>query len=375
MPMDANTLQELAAKLRGPLILPDSPEYDTTRAIWNGMIDKRPGAIVRCLGSVDVIECVNFARENGVELSIRGGGHNISGLALTEGGLMADLSLMRGVWVDKENKIARCQAGCILGDVDRETQAHGLAAVMGFVSNTGIAGLTLGGGFGYLTSRWGWTSDTVVGMDVVTRGRPARPSQRQTENPDLFWALRGGGGNFGVLTGIDYKLYEVGPQIMGGAVAWKVEDAPEVLKMYKEIYDNSPPEMAVVAALRKAPPAPWLPEDMHGKLIVALFVCHTGSLEQAEKDCAPIKAFGTPDWRRASAQAVHRTAGHARSDAAQRPPLLLEVRVDVRRQTGNAREGDRARTQDRIAALGNSRLSAGWRDPGPAGRSLGGRRP
>ncbi|MGH8527428.1 MAG: FAD-binding oxidoreductase, partial [Gammaproteobacteria bacterium] len=248
---------------------------------------------MRCLGVADVVTCVNFARERGLILSIKGGGHNISGLAVCEGGLMLDMSRMRGVWVDPSTRTARAQAGCLLGDIDRETQVHGLAAVLGFISNTGVAGLTLGGGFGYLTRRFGWTSDNLLSMEVVTAdGRVLRASDK--ENRDLFWGLCGGGGNFGVVTGFEYKLCPVGPEVMAGAIAWRAESAGEVLEMLRTLMEQAPPELVCVAGLRIAPPAPWLSKDIHGKPIVALFICHTGQLTDGEKLVAPIKAFGTP---------------------------------------------------------------------------------
>jgi FAD/FMN-containing dehydrogenase len=257
------------------------------------MIDRKPAAVVRCRGVADVIECVRFGRDNDLLLCIKGGGHNIAGLAAADGALMLDMSLMRGVWVDPGNKLARAQAGCLLGDVDRETQLHGLAAVLGFVSLTGIAGLTLGGGFGYLTRRWGWTADNVAGMDVVTAdARLVRASS--DENADLFWGLRGGGGNFGVVTGIDYALYPVGPEVVGGIVAWPAEKAPEVLELYRTLAEQAPPELTLVAIMRPAPPAPWLPKDIHGKPIVALLACHSGPPEEGERAVAPIKSFGEP---------------------------------------------------------------------------------
>ena len=287
---DMNTL---ASNMRGVLVTPDVHGYDEARTIWNGMIDRRPAFIARCIGVADVMACVNFARERGLDLCIKGGGHNISGLAVSDDAMMIDMSLMRGVHVDTENRIAHAQAGCTLGDVDRDTQLHGLAAVLGFVSNTGITGLTLGGGFGYLTRRYGWTSDNVRSFQLVTPdGKLRRASD--TEDPDLFWALRGGGGNFGVVTGIEYDLYHVGPEIVGGAIAWRAEDAAEVLEMYRELTDEAPPEHVSVAAIRPAPPAPWLPKEIHGKLVVALFVCDTGPIEEAEKRVARIKAFGSP---------------------------------------------------------------------------------
>ena len=215
MDVQRATFDALRARLQGPLLLPDDAGYDESRSVWNAMIDKRPAAVARCLGSADVVACVEFARENDILLSIKGGGHNIAGLAVEDGALMLDLSLMRGVWVDPERRIARAQAGCQLGDVDRETQLHGLAAVLGFVSETGIAGLTLGGGFGYLTRRFGWTTDTVKAMDVVTADGHLVHASRD-EHADLFWGLCGGGGNFGVVTGIEYELFPVGPEIVGG---------------------------------------------------------------------------------------------------------------------------------------------------------------
>jgi FAD/FMN-containing dehydrogenase len=287
------TLAALRASLRGPVLADGDAGYEDSRTVWNAMIDRRPALVVRALGTADVVACVRFAREHGLLLTIKGGGHNIAGLAVRDGALLLDLSAMRGVWVDEGAKIAHAQAGCLLGDVDRETQLHGLAAVLGFVSNTGIAGLTLGGGFGYLTRRYGWTTDNVHSMRVITaEGRLVRASE--TENAELFWGLRGGGGNFGVVTDFEYALHPVGPEIVGGAIAWPAENAPEVLEMFRTAAAQAPPGLALVAGMRLAPPAPWIRKDMHGKPIIALFVCHTGPVAQAERDLAPIKAFGTP---------------------------------------------------------------------------------
>jgi FAD/FMN-containing dehydrogenase len=287
------TLAGLKTRLLGPVFVPGDAGYEESRTVWNGMIDRKPAAVARCLGIADVIACVRFARENELLLCIKGGGHNIAGLAAADGALMLDMSLMRGVWVDPQRKIAHAQAGCLLGDVDRETQVHGLAAVLGFVSLTGIAGLTLGGGFGYLTRRWGWTSDTVTGMDVVTADAQWVRASRD-ENADLFWGLRGGGGNFGVVTGIDYALYPVGPEVVGGLVAWPASEAPKVLELYRTLSENAPPELTLVALMRPAPPAPWLPKEMHGKPIVALLACYSGRPEEGETIVAPIKSFGNP---------------------------------------------------------------------------------
>ena len=283
----------LKMQLRGPVLLPGDVGYEESLIVWNAMIDRKPAVVARCLGSADVIACVKFARENDILLCIKGGGHNIAGLATAEGALMLDMSLMRGVWVDPQRKVAHAQAGCLLGDVDRETQVHRLAAVLGFVSLTGITGLTLGGGFGYLTRRWGWTSDTVVGMNLVTaNGQLVRASS--AENADLFWGLRGGGGNFGVVTGIDYELFPVGPEIVGGVVAWPASEAPKVLEFYRTLAEAAPSELTLVALMRPAPPAAWLPKEMHGKPIVALLACYSGRPEEGEKTVAPIKTFGQP---------------------------------------------------------------------------------
>ena len=291
--LDPAHVDALRSRLRGPLLQAGHAAYDDARALWNGMIDRRPALVARCLGVADVVAGVQFARERDLPISIKGGGHNIAGLAACDGGLMLDMSLMRGVWVDPAARVARAQAGCLLGDVDRETQLHGLATVLGFVSPTGIAGLTLGGGFGYLTRRFGWTCDNVVSMQVVTAdGRIETASER--ENPDLFWALRGGGGNFGVVTGFEYVLHRVGPEITGGAIAWLAEDAPAVLGMYRRLVAEAPPELTVLAALRIAPPAPWIAREAHGKPVVVLFVCHTGPLEEGAELVRPIKGFGSP---------------------------------------------------------------------------------
>lgn len=286
-------LDGLKMRLQGPMFAPGDDGYDASRTLWNGMIDRKPGVVVRCLGVADVIACVQFARANDLLLCIKGGGHNIAGLAAADGAMMLDMSLMRGVWVDPRRKIARAQAGCLIGDVDRETQVHGLATVLGFVSLTGISGLTLGGGFGYLTRRWGWTSDNVIGMDVVTAdARLVRASS--DDYPDLFWGLRGGGGNFGVVTGIEYKLHPVGPEVVGGVVAWPASEAPRVLDLYRTLAETAPLELTLVALLRPAPPAPWLPKEMHGKPIAALLACYSGRPGEGEKAVAPIRSFGKP---------------------------------------------------------------------------------
>jgi hypothetical protein len=291
--LQQETLDSLKMRLRGTVLTSGDVGFEESRTVWNGMIDRKPAIIVRCLGTADVIACIQFVREYNLLLCIKGGGHNIAGLATADGALMLDMSLMRGVMVDPQRKVAHAQVGCLLSDVDRETQIYGLAAVLGFVSTTGITGLTLGGGFGYLTRRWGWTSDNVIGMNIVTAdAKLVRASS--DENADLFWGLRGGGGNFGVVTGIDYTLYPVGPEVVGGLVAWHLTEAPKVLDLYQTLAAKASPELSLVVLIRLAPPVPWLPKEVHGKPIIALLACHSGNPNDGEKAVAPIKAFGNP---------------------------------------------------------------------------------
>src|SRR5256712_4194120 len=277
--------------LGGSLVLAGAPAYEDSRKLWNGMIDRRPALVVRPTGTADVVECVNCARARGLLRSIKGGGHNIAGTAVAEGGLTLDMSRMKGVFVDPTDRTARVQPGCILGDVDRETQLHGLATPFGFVSETGVAGLTLGGGFGYLTRRFGWSVDNLLEVEIVTAdGRVVRANHE--EQPELFWALRGGGGNFGVVTSFTYRLHPVGPKIVAGLIAWPANRAAEILELYRRTTASAPRELTLVLVLRFAPPAPFIPPDWRGRPIVGIIACHTGSLEQGHRDLAPLKEFG-----------------------------------------------------------------------------------
>ena len=279
--------------LAGTVLRPDDDGYAESIALWNGMITKRPALVVRAAGPDDVMRTVSFARDNGIELSIKGAGHNIAGLALTDGGITLDMSGIRGVEVDVDGRRARVAAGSTLGDVDGATQPHGLATTLGFVSATGVSGLTLGGGFGYLTRRFGWTIDELAEVEIVTADGTLRRASA-TENADLFWALRGGGGNFGVATHFTYRLHEVGPQITGGIVAWPASDADAVTDAFRSLTDSAPRELTLVMVRRNAPPAPWLPESAHGTPIVMVVACHSGEAADAERDLAPIRSVGTP---------------------------------------------------------------------------------
>jgi FAD/FMN-containing dehydrogenase len=291
--IDETKLAPLGRDLTGTLAFPGDDAYVEATTIWNGMIRKRPAAVIRAASIDDIAATVRFAAEAGVELSIRGGGHNIAGLALSDGGLTLDMSGFREVVVDPDAKTARVGAGCLLGDVDQATQAHGLVAPLGFVSLTGVAGLTLGGGFGYLSRRFGWTVDRLEEVEIVMADGSVRRTSR-TEEPELFWALRGGGGNFGVVTEFTFRLDEVGPQITGGPIAWPGERAEEVLQVFRATAERAPRELTLVAVRRNAPPAPWLPAEAHGKPVVMVVACHSGSADQAREDLAELRALGEP---------------------------------------------------------------------------------
>jgi FAD/FMN-containing dehydrogenase len=287
-------LDAFQTQLRLPLLCPTDPIYGESCLLWNGMIAARPALVARPTGVADVLACVRFAREHGLLLSIKGGGHNIAGTALAANGFLLDMARMKGVHVDPATRTARVQAGCLLGDVDRETQVHGLAAVLGFVSETGVAGLTLGGGFGYLTRRRGWTVDTLQEVEIVTADGALRRASRQVD-PDLFWALRGGGGNFGVATSFTFALETVGPRVLAGGVFWDGELAPEILAQYREWSLSAPRELTTAITMRKAPAAPFLPKEWHGRPIIGMVACHSGTdLARAAMDLAPMRGFRKP---------------------------------------------------------------------------------
>jgi FAD/FMN-containing dehydrogenase len=288
--IDEAPIEVLKGTLDGSLLRPGDDGYDDAIAIWNGMVAKRPALVVQAASTDDVQRTIAFAREHDAELSIKGGGHNIAGLALSEGGITLDLSGLRHVEVDPALKIARVGGGCLIGDVDRATQAHGLAAPLGFVSLTGVGGLTVGGGFGYLTRQLGWTVDQLEGVQIVTADGTVRRASR-TEHEDLFWAIRGGGGNFGVVTEFTFRLAPIGPQMIGGIMAWPASRVDAVLDMFRHATEAAPRELTLVALRRNAPPAPWLPTEAHGTPIVAVLACHTGPSGQAERDLASLRAI------------------------------------------------------------------------------------
>ena len=279
--------------LKGNAIFPTDEAFAESTLIWNGMIQRRPSVVIRPESVQDVVRTVEFARESGIELSIKGGGHNIAGLALSDGGITLDMGGMRSVHVDVAERVAKVGPGCTLGDVDRVTQEHGLAATFGFVSATGVAGLTLGGGFGYLTRQFGWTVDDLEEVEIVlASGEVVRASRHVHQ--DLFWALRGGGGNFGVVSEFVFKLHEIGPEVTAGLIAWSADEAPAVLDLFHKVNSTASRQLTIAALMRNAPQAPWLPEDKHGKPMIALVINHTGTEAKATADLAPIRSWGQP---------------------------------------------------------------------------------
>jgi FAD/FMN-containing dehydrogenase len=286
-------LAALRPQLRGRLCLRDEAGYDEARTIWNAMIDRRPGAVVRCGGASDVMRAVRLARDNGLLVAVRGGGHNISGNAVCEGGLLIDLSPMRSVRIDPNKRTARVEPGVTLGEFDKEAQAFGLATPLGINSTTGVAGLTLGGGFGWLSRKFGFTVDNLISADVVTADG-ALVQASAVENPDLFWAVRGGGGNFGVVTSFEFKLHPVGPDLVSGLIVHPFARARELLTGYREIAAAAPDELSIWVVLRKAPPLPFLPAEVHGKEILVFAVCYAGEPANAEKALVRLRALGEP---------------------------------------------------------------------------------
>jgi FAD/FMN-containing dehydrogenase len=285
-------LEELDSRVDGPLLRERDAGWDDAVLVWNGMVAKVPALLLQPTSAGDVAAAVGFVREQGLSLSIKGGGHNMAGTSIAPGGLTLDMSRMRDVAVAPEARLAHVAAGCLLQDVDRATQAHGLATPLGsFSSEVGVAGLTLGGGLGYLTRRFGWTADNLEEVEIVTADGQIRTASRDV-NADLFWALRGGGGNFGVVTRFTFRLHEVGPTITGGLVVWGADRADDVLATYRDLTESAPRELTAAVTVRLAPPAPFLPEEWHGRPIIGLLVCHSGA--DTEADLASIRAVGDP---------------------------------------------------------------------------------
>ena len=291
--LSAAILTALRPLFRGGLCLEGEPGYDEARTIWNAMIDRRPSAVVRCQGASDVIQAVRFARENGLLVAVRGGGHNIAGNAVCEGGLLIDLSPMRSVRIDAKKRTARVEPGVTLGEFDKEAQAFGLATPLGINSTTGVGGLALGGGFGWLSRKFGFTVDSLLTADVVTADG-ALVQASAAENPDLFWAIRGGGGNFGVVTSFEFQLYPLGPSVTAGLIVHPFARARELLSKYRKVAAEAPDELTIWVVLRKAPPLPFLPAEVHGQDILVFAVCYAGDSTKADAALAPLRALGEP---------------------------------------------------------------------------------
>ena len=291
--LDEAVVERFGSGLRGELLRSGDAEYEEARQLWNGVIDKRPALVARCAAVGDVIDSVNFARENDLLVAVRGGGHNVAGTASADGGLVIDLSAMKDIEVDPERRTVRAGAGLTIGELDEETQKHGLATPMGVVSETGIAGLTLGGGMGWLRREHGLSQDNLLSVDVVTTdGRFLTASE--TENADLFWGIRGGGGNFGVVTSFEYRLHPVGPEVMFCFVLYPGDRAKEVLRFAEEYMAEAPDEVSPLGVLGRVPPVEDFPEEWHGEQYVALLAMYAGSVEDGEEALRPLRELGDP---------------------------------------------------------------------------------
>ncbi|UTV29382.1 FAD-binding oxidoreductase [Photobacterium atrarenae] len=291
--LKAAMIEKFKAHFQGAICLPDDENYDELREIWNAMIDRKPAVIAQCTSAECVVQAVNFAREHDLLVSIRGGGHNIAGNAVCDGGIMIDLSPMNQVIVNPNTWRAIVEPGCTLGDFDSAAQAHGLATPLGINSTTGVAGLTLGGGFGWLSRKYGMTVDNLLAVNMVTAdGHQVRASA--TENDDLFWGVRGGGGNFGVVTSFEYALHPVGPDVLSGLIVFPFAQAKQILTQFARFTETMPDEMNVWMVTRKAPPLPFLPEAVHGSEIIALAIFYIGDPAEGESLIAPLREFGTP---------------------------------------------------------------------------------
>jgi FAD/FMN-containing dehydrogenase len=281
------------AAFRGYVVRPGDQSYDTDRGIWNGSFDRHPAMIIRCAGVSDVIAAVKFGRASGLPVAVRSGGHSFPGFSMADDALVIDLSLMKGVRVDPERRTARVQAGVLLGDLDRETQAFGLAVPSGIVTSTGVAGLTLGGGIGWIMRKHGLSIDQLISVDVVTAdGEFVQASADR--NPDLFWGVRGGGGNFGIVTEFEFRCVPLGRQVMAGPVFWPMTQSPDVLRFYRDWIADAPDELMTIVVHRKAPPLPFVPPELHGKPVVAVVCCWAGDVAEGQRYMQPLKAFGSP---------------------------------------------------------------------------------
>ncbi len=293
MSLIAESLKMDGTALRGHLVGPEDPGYDVGRRVWNGSFDKRPALIARCAGVADVMASVKSGRDSGLPVAVRSGGHSFPGLSVADDALVIDLSLMKGVRVDPGARVARVQAGVLLGELDRETQAFGLAVPSGIVTHTGVAGLTLGGGIGWIMRKHGLSIDQLISVDLVTAtGEFVRASAE--ENPDLFWGVRGGGGNFGIVTEFEFRCVPLGTQVLAGPIFWPIEKSADVLRFYRDWVADAPDELMTIIIHRKAPPLAFVPTELHGKPVVMVVCCWVGDLEEGEKFLRPLRRFSSP---------------------------------------------------------------------------------
>jgi hypothetical protein len=291
--IDSKAIAELRARFRGALLRPGEEGYEEARRVWNGAIDRRPALIARCAGADDVVEAVRFARERELQVSVRGGGHSIAGHAVCDGGLMIDLSLMKSIQVDPNARTARAAGGVLWAELDRATQPFGLATTGGIISHTGIGGLTLGGGLGHLMRKHGLTVDNLLSVDLVTADAERLHVDAQTE-PELFWGLRGGGGNFGIATAFEYRLHPVGPMVLGGPIFWPIADAPNMLRFLRDYAPEAPDELGITIGMAAAPPLPFVPPAQFGKPVAGLVLVWAGDPGEGERAIAPLRQIGTP---------------------------------------------------------------------------------
>lgn len=291
--IEGRHVAQLRSRFRGALLQPGEEGYDDARRVWNGAIDRRPALIARCVGSDDVLEAVRFARDRELLVSVRGGGHAVAGHAVCDGGVMVDLSLMKTIRVDPGARTARAAGGLLWSEFDRATQRFGLATTGGVISHTGVGGLTLGGGVGHLMRRLGLTIDNLSAVDLVTADGHMIRADADTE-PELLWGLRGGGGNFGIATTLEYRLHAVGPMVLGGPVFWPLRDAPEVLRVVRDFAPQAPDELGIMIALRLAPPMPFLPPDQYGKPVLGMILVWSGDPREGERVTAPLRRLAHP---------------------------------------------------------------------------------
>jgi FAD/FMN-containing dehydrogenase len=292
-PFDQPALRELSASFRGELVQPADPGYDEQRRVWNGSIDRRPALIARCTGVADIAAALRFARNTGLPLAVRSGGHSFPGSSVCDAGIVVDLGHLKEIEVDLEARTATVGAGVLLGELDRETQAHGLAVPAGIVTHTGLAGLTLGGGIGWIMRKHGLTIDQLLSVELVTAGgEVVRASE--SENADLFWGVRGGGGNFGIVTRFEFRLNPLGPTVLAGPIFWPMTESAKVLRFYRDWIAEAPDELMTIIIHRKAPSLSFVPTELQGEPVVAVVACYAGPVEEGERVLRPLRTHGRP---------------------------------------------------------------------------------